>query len=214
MLLKLFNTTIYHNTRYRNMNHDELIPLFSKPILKSKITNINVDLSTIKWAQNYQNWISESQDILSTEPFRIMLEEIGSKVADYFYGVMRVSPSTEIYITESWLNKTEKGQSHHRHWHPNSILSGVVTLAGDANSGQLKLITSQYDTLEFEVIDASVYNAKSWSFQSEPGNIIIFPSNVEHLVEPYYGEEPRITLSFNTFVKGKINSLPLTRLFV
>jgi uncharacterized protein (TIGR02466 family) len=196
------------------MNHDELIPLFSKPILTSKITGVDVDLSSVKWARNYQNWISESQNILSTEPFKNMLDEIGNKLADYFYGVMRVSADTEIYITESWLNKTEAGQSHHRHWHPNSILSGVVTLSGDANSGHLKLVTSQYDTLEFQVVDASIYNSKSWTFQSTAGNIIIFPSNVEHLVEPYHGSEPRITLSFNTFVKGKINGLPLTQLYL
>ena len=133
----------------------------------------------------------------------------------YAYGYLRESSTdTDMrvrtwnyygaYVTESWFNKTEKGQSHHRHWHPNSILSGVVTLSGDADSGHLKLITSQYDTLEFQVVDASIYNSKSWTFQSTAGNIIIFPSNVEHLVEPYHGSEPRITLSFNTFVKGKI----------
>jgi len=195
------------------MNY-ELLPLFSKPILKTQIQIDAIDLSSIKWAKNYQNWISESQDILNFEPFKQLADKVGRIVADYFYGIMQVSEATEIYITESWLNKTEKGQSHHRHWHSNSILSGIVNLAGDDNSGHLRMITSQYDTLEFEVVDASVYNSKNWSFPPTVGNIVIFPSNVEHLVEPYYGEEPRITLSFNTFVKGKINSLPLTKLHI
>jgi uncharacterized protein (TIGR02466 family) len=193
------------------MNH-ELIPLFSKPIFKTQLRNFNVDISEIKWAKNYQNWISESQDILNHPAFKNIAEEICSIVADYFYGVMSASPNTEIYITESWLNKTEKGQNHHRHWHPNSIISGVVNLAGDPSSGHLKLITSQYETIEYEVINPNLYNSKSWSFESIPGNFVLFPSNVEHLVEEYLGDEPRISLSFNTFVKGTINSLPLTRL--
>jgi len=197
------------------MNRDELIPLFSKPILRSTVKVDSLDLSEIKWAKNYQNWISESQNILSLDPFKELAVEIGSRVADYFYGVMNVTLDTEIYITESWLNKTENGQSHHRHWHPNSILSGVVNIAGEVDKGgQLKLITSSYDTLEFEINQANLYNSKSWSFPPEPGNIVIFPSNVEHLVESYEGDSPRITLSFNTFVRGKINNLPLTRLSI
>lgn len=197
------------------MNRDELIPLFSKPIFRSTVNVADIDLSNIKWAKNYQNWISESQDILSRDEFKNLAVEIGSKVADYFYGVMGVTMDTEIYITESWLNKTENDQSHHRHWHPNSILSGVVNLSGEIDKGgHLKLITSTYDTLEFEIAQANIYNAKSWSFAPEPGSIIIFPSNVEHLVETYTGDSPRVTLSFNTFVKGKINGLPLTRLTV
>jgi uncharacterized protein (TIGR02466 family) len=197
------------------MNRDELIPLFSKPILRSTVKVDSLDLSEIKWAKNYQNWISESQNILSLDPFKELAVEIGSRVADYFYGVMNVTLDTEIYITESWLNKTEKGQSHHRHWHPNSILSGVVNIAGEVDKGgQLKLITSLYDTLEFEINQANLYNSKSWGFPPEPGNIVIFPSNVEHLVESYEGDSPRITLSFNTFVRGKINNLPLTRLSI
>lgn len=196
------------------MNHDELVPLFSKPVFKSKLTNIDVDLSTITWARNYQNWISQSQDVLNLEPFKKLSEEICAKVADYFYGVMGVTQQTEMYITESWVNKTEKGQSHHRHWHPNSIVSGVVTLAGDPTTGHLRFITSQYDMLEFELSSPNLYNSKSWSIPSEPGNIVLFPSNLEHLVEEYQGDTPRITLSFNTFVRGKINTLPLTRLAV
>jgi len=194
------------------MNRDELFPLFSRPVFKSTVNTFNVDLSSIKWARNYNNWISESQDVLNLEPFKEISIEICNKVADYFYGIMSVSQETELYITESWVNKTEKGQSHHRHWHPNSILSGVVTLSGNPESGRLKFITSYFDTLEFEVTDSNLYNSKSWSIPSVPGNIVIFPSSVEHLVEEYHGEEPRITLSFNTFVKGKINDLPLTRL--
>lgn len=194
------------------MNCDELFPLFSQPIFKSTISSTDVDLSTIKWARNYNNWISESQDVLNLEPFKNISSEICDKVAEYFYGILKISTETQLYITESWINKTEKGQSHHRHWHPNSILSGVVILSGNSETGRLKFITSQFDTLEFEVTESNLYNSKSWSIPSVSGNIIIFPSNVEHLVEEYQGDEPRISLSFNTFVKGKINDLPLTRL--
>jgi uncharacterized protein (TIGR02466 family) len=193
------------------MNY-ELIPLFSKPILKTEIQIDTVDLSSIKWAKNYQNWISESQDILNFEPLKQIRDEVQRVVSDYFYGIMRVSNDTEIYVTESWLNKTEKGQSHHRHWHPNSILSGVVVISSDPSSGSLRLNTSHYETIEYEIVESNLYNAKSWWFNTAPGDFILFPSSVEHLVEEYQGDIPRITLSFNTFVKGLISNSPLIKL--
>lgn len=193
------------------MNY-ELIPLFSKPILKTQIQIDTIDLSSVKWAKNYQNSISESQDILNFEPLKQLRDEVQRIVSDYFYGIMRASDDTEIYVTESWLNKTEKGQSHHRHWHPNSILSGVVVISSDPSSGSLRLNTSHYETIEYEIVESNLYNAKSWWFTTAPGDFILFPSSVEHLVEEYQGDIPRITLSFNTFVKGTISNLPLIKL--
>ena len=34
----------------------------------------------------------------------------------------------ELNVTQSWVNRTEIGQEHHYHDHPNSILSGVFFL--------------------------------------------------------------------------------------
>ncbi len=125
---------------------------------------------------------------------------------------MNASPDCEIYITESWMNKTEKGQSHHRHWHPNSILSGIVSISTEAAGGATIFITSGYDTIEYDIIEPNLYNSKRWGINLNSGDMLIFPSAVEHLVEEYQGDTPRITLSFNTFVKGFVNKSPLTRL--
>lgn len=190
----------------------ELIPLFSKPIYISSIDIDPLDLSEIDWAKNFNNSISKNQNILSHDKFSAVLSCLSTNINDYFYGVLGVAQQTEIFITESWLNKTEKGQSHHRHWHPNSIISGIIYLQGDEKSGHTKFITGQYDLLEFEITQPNLYNSKSWSIEPIRNRVIIFPSNLEHLVEEYTGEIPRITLSFNTFVNGTINSLPLTRL--
>jgi uncharacterized protein (TIGR02466 family) len=194
------------------MTEKTVWPLFSKPIFRAPVDIGNIDLSSVKWARNYQNWISESQDILGSENFRDLGEKCQQIVKEYFYNIMMVSPKVEIYITESWLNKTEKGQSHHRHWHPNSILSGVLYLESEGETGNIRFITSQYDTLEFQVMGANVYNSKSWSITPRAGDMLVFPSNTEHLVDYYEGEIPRISLSFNTFVRGEINSDPLTKL--
>lgn len=190
----------------------ELIPLFSSPIFIENIKKIDLDFSEVTWANNYNNSISQDQNILSNAKFRNLLDEITPCVFEYFHGVMGVNTETEIYITESWLNKTEKGEKHHRHWHPNSVVSGIVYLAGNENSGFTTFIKGQYESLEFEVQHSNLYNSKSWSIEPINNRILIFPSKLEHMVDEYQGDIPRITLSFNTFIRGYVNSLPLTRL--
>ena len=194
------------------MSEKQLWPLFSKPIFKTHLDVSKVDLSSIKWAKNYQNWISESQNVLDDPALTEFANQISDNLIEYFYGIMGASPNVKMYVTESWFNKTEKGQSHHRHWHPNSILSGVVYIDSEGDSGRIKFITSQYDTVEYNIVESNLYNSRSWSVAPEAGTMLIFPSNVEHLVEEYTGNKPRLSLSFNTFVGGDVNVDPLTRL--
>ena len=199
------------------MNNEnlEIYPLFSKTIVRTQIDLEGTDLSKIEWSQNYQNEISNSQNVLDEPNFTKLRKECMKGINDYFHGVMKVSEDTEIYITESWFNKTNKGQTHHRHWHPNSTLSAIVFMSGEqGKGGNTSFITSQYDTLEFDITEANLWNSKSWSVEPSVGTMLIFPSSVEHLVQPYEGDEPRISLSFNTFVKGKLNQQTLTRLEV
>ena len=101
---------------------------------------------------------------------------------------------------------------HHRHYHPNSIFSAVAYLQSEGESGQTRFITSEYQTLEYDIDESNIYNSKSWSITPRVGEMIVFPSSVEHMVNEYMGDVPRISLSFNTFLKGQINTMPLTKL--
>jgi uncharacterized protein (TIGR02466 family) len=191
-----------------------LWPLFSKPIFKTSVDVSGIDLSKIEWTENYNNWISKSQNILEHPDLEPIAQVVFDGVCEYFYGIMRANQKAEIAITESWLNKTEKGQIHHRHYHPNSIFSAIVYLQTEGETGQTKFITSEYQTLEYDIDESNLYNSKSWSVTPKVGDMLVFPSSVEHMVTEYQGNTPRITLSFNTFLRGQINSLPLTRLSI
>jgi quercetin dioxygenase-like cupin family protein len=45
-------------------------------------------------------------------------------------------------------------------------------------------------------------NSDSWWFNVKPGGIVAFPSNLTHRVENVEADETRISIAFNTFVKG------------
>lgn len=190
----------------------DLIPLFSKPVYVANNSNLKFDISAVEWIQNYTNFTSKNRNILPSIADANTIGHLQQAIADFFYGVLGVQQSTEIYITESWLNKNLPGEHHHRHWHPNSIISAVVCLSATEDTGALTFITSAYESIEFETTQANVYNSKSWSIKLKPNDIVLFPSSVEHLVERNSSDTERITLSFNTFVKGNINNLPYTAL--
>ena len=45
---------------------------------------------------------------------------------------------------------------------------------------------------------------EKYTYKGEKGTLIIFPSSLKHCVGPYFGDEPRITLSFNSWFKGDL----------
>lgn len=195
------------------MNVEKTVwPLFSQPIFRTGVNLPDLDLNKIEWLPNYNNWISKEQNVLEQPEYEKLAQTVYDGVCEYFYGLMRANPRVEIAITESWFNKTEKGQTHHRHYHPNSIFSAVVYLQSEGESGQTKFITSEYQMLEYDIDESNLYNSKSWSITPKVGEMLIFPSSVEHMVTEYTGNTPRISLAFNTFLKGQINTMPLTRL--
>ena len=114
----------------------------------------------------------------------------------------RFSP-LEFYITQSWLNYTKEGQYHHKHEHPNSIISGVFYIDADYDKDKIFFYRSNaYKQISFPVERHNVWNSESWFFQVKPGDLVLFPSSLTHMVETKSGSNTRCSLSFNVFAKG------------
>ena len=70
-----------------------------------------------------------------------------------------------------------------------------------------------FDKTQREIVitpkEFNLWNSDSWYFSVEPENILIFPSNLEHMVETVEdldSRNVRISLAFNTFIKGKLGN--------
>jgi uncharacterized protein (TIGR02466 family) len=190
----------------------DLTLIFSSPIFQTDIDTSGISLVDVDWTRNYQNFISSSQNVLDLPEFSNLSKNIEQAVNEYFYGILKAQSYVEIYITESWFNKTIRGQSHHRHCHPNSIVSGIVYLEGDLDSGTTVFYNNRYDVVEYDTVESNLFNSRTWGIRPRNGTIVLFPSGTEHFVEEYHGDDPRVTLSFNTFIRGEINQSPLKKL--
>ena len=196
--------------------------IFPTPIYISKLNRelTNKELSFIDKTKldvykNEGNTTSNDNYILNHKAFKNLKEGLDLIVKDYFNKV--ISPSNNItpYITQSWLNYTEKNQYHHKHSHANSLISGVFYINCHEEHDKIKFFNDKYNTIKLEVKDWNMWNSESWWFPVKTGDIILFPSSLTHMVETKQGTNTRISLAFNVFIKGTVgNNKNLTELIL
>ena len=154
--------------------------------------------------KNQGNITSKNNYVLNEKPFSNLKKELNKIIKDYFEKVINSSNNLKPYITQSWLNYTKENEFHHKHNHPNSIVSGVLYINCDKNFDKICFHKTQYQTISPKVKNFNLFNSNSWSFDVETYDVILFPSSLNHSVQIKKDKNIRISLAFNTFVKGLI----------
>ena len=193
----------------------QTLSLFPIPLMKGNIgrpfTKEEMDIidyHSDKTILNFGNVTSQEHYVLDKHPelknLKTYIEECINHYVDNI-----ISPASDVtfYITQSWLNYTKKGEFHHKHTHPNSILSGVFYLQADPFFDRIKFFNAvEHKQIDFDIKNFNIFNSPSWWFETGTGDIILFPSDLTHTVDPTVGESTRISLAFNTFAKGAFGS--------
>jgi len=119
-----------------------------------------------------------------------------------------INPRYEIkfFITQSWFNYTQPKQYHHKHSHPNSIISGVFYFNVDQNEDSITFYSDAPKQINILPKEYKHYNINvtgvSQKFSVKNGDLLLFPSTLEHMVERTNTNNVRISLAFNVFAKG------------
>jgi len=186
-------------------------PVFPEPVYFSKLARAltKEELKTInkykkKTYSNEGNTTSNDNYVLENKAFKNLKKDLNKKVVHYFNEVVCTYSPIIPYITQSWINYTETNQFHHRHAHANSYISGVCYIDAKKGVDQIKFYKTGFPQIQLEVIKFNVFNSTSWWYPVQTGDIILFPSSLEHGVDRKKGTNTRISLSFNVFMKGKI----------
>ena len=104
-----------------------------------------------------------------------------------------------LVVTQCWLNKNPKGSKHHEHVHPNSIISGVFYFKQDSKLPPISFSKSIQSAMKLDPKKYNNLNSETFLLPCTDGELILFPSNLKHSVPINMSEEPRISMSFNTF---------------
>ena len=171
-------------------------------------------VTNLEQRNNQGNTTSVDNYVLKDYHLKDLSDWIDSCISQYFRATANPKYGVQLYTTQSWINFTKQGQYHHKHEHPNSLISGVFYLQTNQDD-KIYFYRSGYQQIKFPPQEWNEYNSESWWYEAQAGKLILFPSSLTHQVPTVGGTTTRISLSFNTFAKGTIGeNQELTELIV
>jgi len=197
--------------------------LFPEPVYSSELDRAltKKELETIakykkETNSNAGNITSSENYVLENKALNNLKKDLHTKVMDYFDKVICTDNLITPYITQSWINYTKSGQFHQRHYHSNSLVSGIFYIGADKKVDSISFYKTHLDDeIKLNINKYNIFNSSSCTFPVETGNIFLFRSSLIHGVDKKKGNNIRISLSFNVFFKGTIgNKKDLTELIL
>lgn len=157
--------------------------------------------------KNLGNLSSNNKYVLKDDRLKELEKFFLQESYNYFKNFCNPKNNIEFYTTQSWLNITNTNQYHHKHYHSNSFLSGVFYIEADEKLDNITFYNSLNSFIfDFESEACPIFFAKSWNFKIKKNTLLLFPSTLNHSVDNTKSKNTRISLAFNTFVKGNFGS--------
>jgi len=191
------------------MNKPTFELLFPVPVMfneigrdftKEELAYIESQSTSIK--RNDGNASSNINYILNEPEMMDLKKFVTDQLNEYVKRVYKPKYPAEAFVTQSWLNWTKKGEFHHKHQHPNSFISGVLYISTDSLTDKITFYDAGYKQLQLAPETYDILNSTSWWFLVKTGSIVMFPSSLTHDVENVVADNLRVSLAFNSFIKG------------
>jgi uncharacterized protein (TIGR02466 family) len=165
----------------------------------------HIDHLNYRFVAVNNNYLTENYNLLEDPAFSAVKDSITKALDDYCDSVCGMSQ--RLRITQSWIARTQLGGAHGLHNHPNSLFSGVYYISCAEHSPlNFRFENALFRDFKFRVdyTTQTEYNQTAVSVRPTVGDLVIFPSWVEHSVESNPGPQERISLSFNTWLCGNL----------
>ena len=187
----------------------ELIEMFAVPLTVSTYEkNIAKEFDFIKdleFHDNIQGLTRTSKDffILNRPELADLKKFIEYQINLYVKNIY--GSGDEVAITQSWVNKTKKGDFHQNHTHSNSLISGVFYPLLDETLPPImfKKFTRE---ISLNTREKNKFNSDIYKLNLKSKSLVLFPSNITHGVPINQSNNLRYSLAFNTWPKGIIGN--------
>jgi uncharacterized protein (TIGR02466 family) len=151
---------------------------------------------------NFHGWQSNDVDNSNTE-IKKLSHEITQRIT-YLYQEFGLKTPADVFISNMWININPTGGFNRPHIHPESLFSGVYYVDSNENDGCIVFkhpaINHQYH-IKGEIDRYTNFTSSVYRVTPMKGKLVIFPSWLEHYVEPNITDTNRISISFNTRFK-------------
>lgn len=174
--------------------------IFSEDENKNFINEIEILKSKIEKGGN--NW---NTDVYNTcQTFDLQRNKILKTLCDKVelhtnLFAKQLSSYHDYKIIDSWFNYYKKDDYQEAHHHANSIFSAIYFFTNPINSGSLSFENPiEPDMLPLKNIkEINNLNCLTCNYNPSPKTLIIFRSNIRHMVGRGKNSQPRITAAFN-----------------
>jgi len=127
---------------------------------------------------------------------------------DDFFQYKNISPK----ITSMWATGCKNDQNIHRHNHPNSFISGAY-YPQDIDYAPIRFFNPVPKTIVPDIKCPNFYNVDDFIVRPQQGDLLLFPSYLQHETAKNVLNSMRYTISFNIFPYGNFGEAdPLSTL--
>lgn len=182
------------------------IQLFTMPIYEFSIDK-SLALQVLSEISKQENKTNQTNQTIHPNNGNYYNGELFDHLNDFVNQISDIHYNEEVklVISECWGTKTTRFQKHHVHTHSNSIISGIVYLTDHPDATTEFYTKNEWCwTEDLLKIGKSNKLMKVASVKPAVGKVILFPSNILHSTRPNLSDKERYTLSFNTFISGRI----------
>jgi uncharacterized protein (TIGR02466 family) len=191
---------------------------FSTPVWTSKIDNyehINSMMNNYIYnlqkkdregviKSNLKGWHSKNFDMKDYEP-KNFIESIKKNINKAINDMAWDLNNQEVTLSNMWAIINKKGAMNQKHHHSNSDLSAAYYVTAKEGCGDIIFYDPRPGKVYKHPIShkPNVLNAMNNGVKPEPGMLVLFPSYLEHSVNPNMSEHERIVISFNISLEKK-----------
>ena len=185
---------------------------FSTPVWSSKIDNykkINEEMLTyindlkkidpkgvVK--SNFKGWHSKDFNLNNEQPKKF-IEAIKNNINSTLNDMDWDIKNQTVKINNLWAIINEHGAWNQKHHHSNNDLSAAYYISANEGCGDIVFYDPRPGPVFSHPIAKSpnILNASVNSITPEEGMLILFPSYLEHSVNPNLSDKKRVVISFN-----------------
>ena len=192
-------TQIHH--LFPTIVHIENIPRTAE--VNQHYIDKSIELANTLPKDNINSWRCDTfstldkYDMINDPIFVELIEDVKKEVAVVatFFG----AKTDNIIVTSGWINVAGPGAFQEYHIHTNSHFSVVYYLKTPKNCGNLvfKSFEAETDMFPLPLTMTNYTSYKTFSIPATEGHMVVFRSNISHMVEKNMSNDSRISISMN-----------------
>jgi uncharacterized protein (TIGR02466 family) len=159
-------------------------------VRRSNVGGWHSEVGLLEWAGEAAHALVARMVAMANHATRLLLQEHEVAAAPRFG-----------WKVSAWANLNHAGDWNKMHFHSGSTWSGTYYVAGGdpappdrPGSGNLAFLDP---LLAAQMSFFSGILPQFHEVRPRPGLMVLFPSYLQHIVHPYLGERPRISIAFN-----------------